>query len=322
MTAPRRRLGKTELEITPVGLGCWQFAGGAMGGVGWYWEAIPQPAINDVVAAALKGGVSWFDTAEAYGNGESERRLSIALTAAGKKPGEVVIATKWQPVGRTAASIGGTIGKRLDALKPWPIDLHQVHQAWGFSSVEAEMNAMAELVAAKKIRAVGISNFNAALTRRADAALKAKGLSLASNQVKYSLLDRHIEGDGLLAAAKELGVTIIAWSPLEQGILTGRFHDNAAEAPTGVRRFMGKYKGRGLERSRPLVEELKKIAAAHGATCSQVALAWLLQFHGDTVVVIPGATSARQAELNASSMDLALTHDELRRIDEASHAFV
>ena len=317
--AMRRRLGATPIEVSPIGLGCWQFSGGK-GVAGWYWEALPQPVVDAVVAAALAGGVNWFDTAEMYGGGASERALAAALTAAGRAASDVVVATKWLPHLRTAGSIRATVDKRLRCLAPFPIDLHQVHQPVGLSSVEAEMAAMADLVDAGKTRAVGVSNFNAARMRRAHTALAGRGIPLASNQVRYSLVDRRIESDGTLATAKELGVTVIAYSPLGQGVLTGLYHDDPAYVRTrpGPRKWLAAFSAKGMSRSRPLVEELRAVASAHGATAAQVALAWLCQFHGDTVVAIPGASRPAQAHENAGAMELVLSRTELARIDEKS----
>ncbi|MFL5263120.1 MAG: aldo/keto reductase [Anaeromyxobacteraceae bacterium] len=317
----QRRLGRTDLQISPLGLGCWQFSEGR-GLIGGFWEALPQDRVDAIVKAALEGGVTWFDTAEAYGKGRSEQALAHGLEVGGKRPGEVVVATKWQPFGRTARSITETIRARAEALAPYPIDLHQVHHWAGLSFVEAEMRAMADLVSAGRIRAVGVSNFGASRMRRAHGALAKRGIPLASNQMQYSLLDRRIERNGVLAAAKELGVTIIAYSPLAQGILSGKFHDDPSlirRAP-GPRRFMPAFRARGLARTRPLVTELKAIAAAHGATPSQVALAWLVTFHGDTVVAIPGATRPHHARESAAAMGLALSPRELERLDELSRA--
>jgi aryl-alcohol dehydrogenase-like predicted oxidoreductase len=225
-----------------------------------------------VVDAALAGGIRLFNTAEMYGNGESERRLSAALLASGKKPGGVTVATKWNPILRTASSISATIETRLRCLAPFPIDLFQVHQPFGVSSVEAEVNAMADLAAARKIRFVGVSNFNAARMRRAHAA---RGLVLASNQVKFNLLDRSIEQDGTIAVAKELGVAIIAYSPLAQGLLTCRFHEDAEliRARPGPRRYFSAFHAKKLEQSRPVIDALKRVARDHGAKPAQVALA-------------------------------------------------
>jgi aryl-alcohol dehydrogenase-like predicted oxidoreductase len=313
-----RRLGKTDVEISALGLGCWQFSEGkGLFSVGWYWPALEPSVVDAVVRRSIAGGINWFDTAEAYGNGASERETSRALQAAGAVPGSVVVATKWNPAGRVAGSLLGTIDERLEAMKPYPIDLHQVHQWFGLSSVEAEMDAMAELVAAKKIRSVGVSNFNQRRMRRAHAALATRGLPLAANQVKYSLLDRRIERSGLLAAAKELGITVIAYSPLEQGLLSGKFHDDPSlVAKTGVRRFTPAF--RDLEKSRPLVKLLQEVAKAHGATPSQVALAWLIQFHGETVVAIPGASKEKHAEENVGALGLRLSGAELAAIDETA----
>jgi len=321
--ATRRRLGRTEIEVTPVGLGCWQFSGGK-GIAGRFWEALPQQRVNEVVAVSLQRGINWFDTAEMYGGGASERALKAALQAAGKTSGDVVVATKWSPFFRTARSIKNTIEERLSCLSPFGIDLHQVHHPQGLSSVEAEMAAMADLVADKKIRSVGVSNFNRARMRRTHAALAARGIPLASNQVRYSLVDRRIESSGTLAAAKELGVTIIAYSPLGQGLLTGKYHEDPSyvRRRPGPRKWMGSFRTKGLERTRSLIEGLRTIAAAHGATVGQIALAWLCQFHGDTVVVIPGASRPEQAEENAGALDLTLSRGELEKIDELSRRFM
>ena len=279
--------------------------------------------MHQVVEASLAGGINWFDTAEIYGNGASERALAAALRQAGKASGDVVVATKWSPIFRTAASIEATIHQRLRCLAPFAIDLHQVHNPLGFSSVEEEMNAMADLVAERKIRAVGVSNFGAARMRRAHAALARRGLALASNQMKYSLLDRHIESNGVLAEAKRLGVTIIAYSPLEQGLLTGKYHQHPEYVRTrpGPRKWMARFRSRGLERSRPLIEELGNIARTHGASTGQVALAWLYQFHKN-VVVIPGASRVEQAVENRGALELTLSPMELDRLDQRSRQFL
>jgi aryl-alcohol dehydrogenase-like predicted oxidoreductase len=231
MEISKRKLGRTEIEITPIGLGVMQFAGGK-GVFRAMFPEITQPSMNEIVKQALDGGINWFDTAELYGSGRSEQGLANALKAAGKTDEDTVIATKWSPFLRTARNIPRTIAKRQQFLEPYNIDLYQVHQPYSFSSPqpysfsspEAEMNAMADLVEAGEIRSVGVSNFNSEQMRRAHTALEKRGLPLASNQVQYSLLERSIETNSILDTAKELGITIIAWSPLASGLLTGKFH--------------------------------------------------------------------------------------------------
>jgi aryl-alcohol dehydrogenase-like predicted oxidoreductase len=322
MVFEKRALGKTEVAVTPVGLGCWQFSGGS-GLVGGYWEAVPQDTVNQIVVAALERGINWFDTAEIYGRGRSEIALAQGLAAAGRKDRDVVVATKWWPVPRTARSILSTIGERQRCLDGFSIDLYQVHQPYSFSSVEAEMDAMAELLRSERIRAVGVSNFSAKQMRRAHVALARHGIPLASNQVSYSLLKRGIETNGVLAAARELGVTIIAYSPLAQGILSGKFHDDpqSIRSRPGPRRYLSGFQARGLARSLPVVSELRRVGAEVQATASQVALCWLLQMHGDAVVVIPGATRTRHVEEAAGAMAFRLSPEQLERLDRVSRAF-
>jgi aryl-alcohol dehydrogenase-like predicted oxidoreductase len=317
----KRRLGRTDIEITPIGLGCWQFSQGA-NFVARFWDTLSEDAIRSVVEAALKGGINWFDTAEAYGNGRSEQKLSEALAALDVKPGTVVVATKWQPFLRTARSISSTIHRRMASLGPYPIDLHQVHNPMSFSPIPAQMKEMAGLLRASRIRAVGVSNFSAKQMQAAHDALAAEGIVLASNQVRFNLLDRSIETNGVLEAAKRLGVTIIAWSPLAQGILTGRFHEDpeAMRKASGLRRMMSRLGPGTLEKTRPLVEELRAIARAHGVSVSQIALSWEVSFHDGTVVAIPGASRPAHAEQAAAAADLRLSSQEMSRIDQLARS--
>ena len=218
-----RQLGQTDIYISPIGLGCWQFSEGK-GGAAGTWAPISVEETNGIVQAVLNGGINWFDTAELYGWGRSERAIAQALKKSGKIAQEVIVATKWNPIGRTAWSITRTIGKRQECLDPYTIDLYQIHAPFGFTTRRSEMNAMADLVESEKIRSVGISNYSARQMRQAHEVLRSRGLRLVSNQVRFNLLDRSIEANGILDTAKELGVTIIAYSPLGLGLLTGKFH--------------------------------------------------------------------------------------------------
>jgi aryl-alcohol dehydrogenase-like predicted oxidoreductase len=283
-----------------------------------------QETINEVVRASLDGGVNWFDTAEAYGGGRSEESLAQALRAANRRNGDVIVATKWWPTLRTARHLRISVNERLRRLGGFGIDLHQIHHPAALTSTRAQMNAMADMVGDGRIRSVGVSNFWASRMRASHFALQDRGLVLASNQVRYSLLDRKIESNGILQSAKELGITLIAYSPLAQGLLSGKFHDRIEDVrqKAGPRKWMPQFGARGLEKSRPVVEALKSIASAHGVTPSQIALAWLLQFHGDTIVVIPGATKVRHAQDNVGAMDVRLTPSELTHLDEISRRFM
>jgi aryl-alcohol dehydrogenase-like predicted oxidoreductase len=319
-----RRLGKTGIEVSPVGLGCWQFSQGK-GLTGRMWSVLVQSTMDEIVGAALRGGVTWFDTAQAYGNGASELALSAALRSFTVEPGKVVVATKWLPILKTAGNIPRTIGTRIECLQPYPIDLFQVHIPWSVSSVAAQMREMAKLVRAGKARAVGVSNFSATRMAKAAAALEGEGLPLASNQVLINLLDRRIETNGVLETARRLGVTLIAYSPLAQGILTGRYHDDPSRVrslPYGRRSRLSPASWaltpRGLARAAPLIDELRRVAEAHGSSVAQVALAWLVTHYGDTVVAIPGASRPEQATASAGAMELDLTIEEMSRIDAIS----
>jgi aryl-alcohol dehydrogenase-like predicted oxidoreductase len=317
--APLRTLGKTDIQITPIGLGMMEFSGGG-GLMGFAFPNISQEEKNATVCAALEGGINWFDTAELYGNGVSETSLATALHAAGKKDSEVVVTTKWWPLLRTARNIPHSIHDRLRYLDGYHISLYMVHQPFSFSSPEAEMDAMADLVEAGKIRSVGVSNFSAGHMRRAHRQLEKRGLPLAANQVLYSLLDRSIETNGILDTAKELGVTIIAYTPLASGLLTGKYHKN----PELLRKksfFWRSRLQRGLEKSRPLVQALEEIGTRYNTTPAQVALNWVIHIHGETIVTIPGATRASQAQESAGAQRFKLTDDEMARLDELSRQY-
>jgi aryl-alcohol dehydrogenase-like predicted oxidoreductase len=311
-----RNLGKTDIRVTPIGLGMMEFAGGG-GLVGPAFPVIPQAEKNATVKAGLDGGINWFDTAELYGAGISEASLSMALKAAGKKDGEVVVATKWWPLFRTARNIPRTIQDRIRFLDGYTISLYMVHQPFGLSSPEAEMEAMANLVESSKILSVGVSNFNADRMRRAHEALRKRGLPLAVNQVRYSLLDRSIEKNGILDTAKELGITIIAYTPLALGLLSGKYHKNP-ELLKKKRLFWRIRLQRGVAITWPLVNALEEIGLKYKAAPAQVALNWVIHSHGETMVTIPGVTGVHQAEESAGAMKFKLSDDEMARLNELS----
>ncbi len=316
-----RKLGQSSLDISPVGLGTWQFSN-EKGLAGKFWPAIPYEAAKEIIRVAYEGGINWFDTAEVYGRGESEKTLTRALTELNIHSEEVILADKWWPAFRFAGSITRTIDQRIKALNHYALDLYQVHQPFSFSSTRKQMRKMAELLLEGKIRYAGVSNFSVKRMLEAHRELKSKGSFLVSNQVKYNLLDRRIESNGILEAAKEHNISIIAYSPLAQGILTGKFHDNPdlLNKKLGIRRYLPQFKKSYLETTKPLIDLLKTIAENYQVNPAQVALNWLINFHGDTVVAIPGASKPEQANSNARAMNFKLNDKEMAEIDQASKA--
>jgi aryl-alcohol dehydrogenase-like predicted oxidoreductase len=314
-----RTLGKTDIQVTPIGLGVMEFAGGGTGIMKSAFPVIEQKDKNAIVQAALDGGINWFDTAELYGGGMSEESLVAALKAAGKRNGEVVIATKWWPLFRTAHNIPISIQDRIRALNGYSIDLYMVHQPFSLSTHEKEMMAMADLVEAGKIRSVGVSNFSAKQMRIAHQTLQQRGLPLAVNQVRYSLVDRSIEKNGILDTAKELGITIVAYTPLGSGLLTGKYH----KTPELIQQKSFFWRSRikdNLGKTKELIATLEEIGAKHDVTAAQVALNWVISFHGNSIVTIPGATKVRQAQESAGAMHFKLSDDELAQLDEMSQS--
>jgi aryl-alcohol dehydrogenase-like predicted oxidoreductase len=327
MAFEKRQLGKTGIEITPIGLGCMQF--GNIKGLLGFFKTPPQDEIDKIVKIALDGGINWFDTAEAYGKGKSEKALSQALSAA-DRTGDSIIATKWFPMTtfpgldlpafpRTASNIIKNIVKRQEYLAPCKIDLFQIHRPRSVSPIEKQMDVMAGLVKEGKIRSIGISQFSETQMRRAHNALLKHGLTLASNQVHLNLLARESETNGVLKAATELNITLIAWSPLESGVLTGKFHDNPEllkKMPLGRKMYYAK----SLEKSRPLIKLLQDIAKSYSCSAAEIALSWLVNYYGNTVVAIPGATKTEQAKQNVRALNLKLTKQEMDKLDEVSRA--
>jgi aryl-alcohol dehydrogenase-like predicted oxidoreductase len=296
------------LRVSVIGLGAWQF-----GSPEWGWGTRFGPAeALAVVDRARALGVTLIDTAELYGDGESERLLGRALAdPAARDP--VVLASKVTPTWPTRERVAAAARGSLTRLGTDRLDLYQVHWPNPLVPQRSTMAGMRTLLAGGLVRHVGVSNYGVGRWRAAEAAL---GGPVVSNQVRYSLLARKPERE-LLPHAAAAGRLVVAYSPLAQGVLTGRY--TAATAPGGVRARNLLFSPENLRRAEPVLSALRELAAAHQATPAQVALAWVVHHPG--VVAIPGAKSVAQVEANAAAADLRLAPDELAHLTAAADRF-
>ncbi len=309
-----RRLGGSTVEVSSLGAGCWAW------GDEEYWRYGLDHGPREAVAAFetyLNRGIDFFDTAESYAWGKGEQILGALARKAGRK---LCIATKYAPLaGRGGpAAIRKGIEGSLRRLGVPCIDLYQIH--WpdrDEAPIDAAMEIFADAVEAGQVRAVGVSNFGSSEMRTAHAALARRGVPLATNQVRYSLLHRAPEVDGVLDACRELNVTLLAYSPLEQGILTGKY--SGTRPPLGKRRETPWFATSNLEAARPLIEELQRIAQIRDCTPAAVALAWTLA--NPDVVPLAGARTGEQAEANADALELDLDEELLAALNHLSAAW-
>lgn len=310
---PHIRLGKTEVFIPPLGLGTWAWGDRLFWG---YGRAYTAADIEEAFRVAIEEGVLFFDTAEVYGNGRSERFLGRFLADLPEDGPRPVIATKffpypwrWRPQALRRALEGS-----LQRLGLPQVDLYQIHWPFPPRSIDVWVRALGEAVQAGLARAAGVSNYSLSQTRRAQAILEEMGLPLASNQVEFSLLHRKPEQEGLLDYCREQGITLIAYSPLGKGLLTGKYTPD--NPPPGARRRRSPRAF--LERLQPLIGLLREIGQGHGnKTPAQVALNWVMC---KGAVPIPGAKNAAQAQSNAGALGWRLTEDEVAALDRASEA--
>lgn len=309
MNETRTTLGKTEVQIPWMGIGTWQWGDKMMWGYGG--GGYNDGDIRQAFDAAVAGGVRFFDTAEVYGLGRSETFLGQFLRESGV---EATVATKFFPFPwrLTRRQLLTALRKSLQRLGLARVDLYQVHWPMPTAPIERWANALADAVEAGLTRAVGVSNYSAEQLGRAHNVLAARGVPLASNQIEYSLLHREPERNGQLQAARDLGITIIAYSPLAKGVLTGKYTPESP--PPGPRGRM--YNPEYLAKVQPLIQRLREAGEAHGGkTPAQVALNWTIC---KGTVPIPGAKNARHVESNLGALGWRLTADEVAALDEAS----
>src|SRR5580693_3634149 len=294
-------------KISRIGLGTWQFGSREWG----YGASYADREAGTIVRRALELGITLFDTAEIYGFGRSERILGEAI---GQEWDSVFIATKILPLLPVAPVVeqrGVASANRLGVRR---LDLYQVHQPNPLVRDGTIMRGMRALQRVGLVGEVGVSNYSLDRWRAAERAL---GGPVLSNQVQYSLVARSPERD-LLPFAETTGHLVIAYSPLAQGLLSGRYHRGHRPA-NRIRRANPLFLPENLERAGDLIATLREVADAHSATPAQIALAWAI--HRPAVVAIPGASSLEQLESNVAAADIDLTDGEYEALNAAADRF-
>jgi aryl-alcohol dehydrogenase-like predicted oxidoreductase len=298
----RRPLGVSGIRVSSLGVGTNRWAQGRN-----------DEAVFQVFQSLVGAGVDFFDTAEVYSMGRSERLLGACLQR-NQKP--VVIASKFAPLPTRLLrhQFMNALDASLSRLRVQTIDLYYIHFPFTFLSIETLMDLMAQAVKTGKTRAVGVSNFNAKQMRRAAARLARYDIPLAANQVRYNLTHRQPEENGVLEACRELNVALVAYRPLERGRL--KSNTVPSTSPSSSPSSTG-WKGKALSKEQVLQETLQTIAQKRGKSISQVALNWLLR-RDEHVIPIPGTTSKRHALEIADTLSWELSDDEFVAIDQAS----
>jgi aryl-alcohol dehydrogenase-like predicted oxidoreductase len=297
----------TAKQISKIGLGTWQFGSREWG----YGERYAEQEAHAIVSRAIELGITLFDTAEIYGFGRSERILGRAL---GDRLESVFLATKILPVLPLAPVVEQRAVASANRIQARRLDLYQVHQPNPVVRDRTIMRGMRALQRVGLVGEVGVSNYSLGRWRAAEDAL---GSRVLSNQVRYNLVDRSPERE-LLPYAASNGRLVIAYSPLAQGLLSGRYQRGRRPA-NRVRAANPLFLPENLERAGELIAALREVAEAHAATPAQIALAWVI--HHPAVTAIPGASSVEQVESNAAAVDIKLTDDQYQAVAAASDRF-
>ena len=312
-----KRLGNSDLFITPIGFGAW-----AIGGDGWEfgWGEQDDKASIAAIHRALELGVNWIDTSAVYGMGHSEEVVAFALkTWPGPRP---YVFTKcglrWDDQGYVhrslfANSIRSECEDSLRRLKVDVIDLYQIH--WPTEDLEEGWGAMAQLQKEGKVRWIGVSNFSVDEMRRAQAIAP-----ITSLQPPYSLVRREVESE-IVPYCYDNGIGVIVYSPMASGLLTGAMtRARAAKLPASDWRSRdSEFQEPKLSKNLALVERLREVGEKRGRPPGQIAIAWALRNPGVTAAIV-GARNAQQVEKNVGAADLQLTDDEVAEIEGAHEA--
>jgi aryl-alcohol dehydrogenase-like predicted oxidoreductase len=306
-------LAGSDVSVPPLGVGTWAWGDRSTWGMGGYDADLTRESIHEAWDASIDAGVTLFDTAEVYGGGESERILGGLLADDPARAGRVVVATKFMPSPwklRVEESLLKSLRASLRRLGVPAVDLYQIHGPISLRSHAALAGALAAAHQEGLVKAVGVSNYSARETRSIADALDRRGMQLATNQIEFSLLRRSPETGGLVAACAELGVLPLAYSPIGQGRLTGKY--SAGNPPPGKRQFSN----HPMEVVDGVVAELRAIGEKHGGKLpSQVALNWVM---AKGVVPIPGAKNRHQAEENAGALGWSMDEEDIARLDRAA----
>ena len=297
------------LHAIEMGLGAWQWGDRVV----WqYGHGYSDAEVRQAFLAALEEGIRFIDTAEIYGNGRSEQLLGQFIKDT-EQP--VLIATKFLPFpwrfGKRA--FPSALKASLGRIGAESVDLYQIHWPTPLMSIDTMMDGLAECVKSGMTRTVGVSNFGQTKMLASYSALARHNIPLASNQVHYSLLNRTVEKNGTLARCKELGIRLIAYSPIEMGLLSGKYGPDSPPPGARARNYSSL-----LPKLGPLLKLITEIGQDHGGKShSQVALNWVIC---KGALPIPGAKTAAQAPENAGGLGWKLTDVEVARRDEASDA--
>lgn len=302
------RVSLGGVEVSPLGIGAWAWGDSAFWG---YSEAMDKE-LQEVFNNCVADGVNLFDTAEVYGFGRSEYLCGkFRRDYKGAEKDGIVVASKFAPLpwrlGR--GSVVDACKSSLDRMGAESMEIYQIH--WPFGSLSSRYwDGLADCVEQGLVKAVGVSNYGPDALKQAHTALKARGVQLASQQIQFSLTNRKPETSGMLQLCEELDVKVLAYSPLGQGLLTGKYSKDFV--PSGPRRRLFKTQ---IPKVEPLIAKLKEIGAPRDKTPAQVSLNWCIT---KGAIPIPGAKNIRQADENCGALGWRLSAEEMASLDAAA----